>query len=87
MKLTIPEVEKTWSGYPVVIMQARYSGVYERGKWICIPNFSADDPLLIGYMDGDDDDALDFIESHHWEKIGIGRSPNASYASMIKKSI
>jgi len=83
--VTIPTVEKDWIGYPVVIMQARYSGAYEGNKWICIPHFSCDNHMIVEYMNGDDDDALEYIASAEWSKVGVGRSPNSAHVDMVKK--
>ena len=50
--------------YPIVIMQSRYGGTYEGGKWIAIGNFSSiQDAGLSDYVSGDDGDAVDFWSS------------------------
>ena len=68
--------------YPVVIREARYSGVYEGGKWFAIAEYSGESEALEGYINGDDCDALDFWDSEEAKMIGVGDSPNSALADL-----
>jgi hypothetical protein len=41
--------------------------------------------MIVEYMNGDDDDALEYIASAEWSKVGVGRSPNSAHVDMVKK--
>jgi hypothetical protein len=69
--------------YPIMIRQARYSGVYEGGKWISIGN--SDDLDLDDYFYGDDDGAIDLFESEAGRLIGVGDTPNDALQDMLIK--
>ena len=68
--------------YPVIIREARYSGVYEGGKWFAIAEYSGESEALEGYINGDDCDALDFWDSEEAKMIGVGDSPNSALADL-----
>ncbi len=72
---------------PVAIIQSRYSGVYEGGKWHAIPEF--DDVInseqYQDYMYGDDGSALDFFDSGIASNIGVGDTPELALADMRLK--
>lgn len=85
MTLTSPRVDDVWDSYPVFIIQARYSGVYEGGSWIAIPKFDHLDDLIINYLEGDDDDALDLVTSDMWKSVGVGKTPEQAYKMMLFK--
>ena len=66
-----------------MIRQARYSGVYEGGKWIAIGNY--EDVDLDGYFHGDDGEAIDLFESEDGQLIGVGDTPNDALEDMLHK--
>jgi len=68
--------------YLVVIREARYSGVYEGGKWFAIAEYSGESEALEAYIHGDDCDALDFWDSEEAKMIGVGDSPNSALADL-----
>ena len=75
--------------YPVAIIESRYSGTYEGGKWHAIPEF--DDVINTeqyqDYMYGDDGSALDFWDSEISSTIGVGDTPELALADMrLKKN-
>ena len=74
--------------YPVAIIQSRYSGVYEGGKWHAIPEF--DDVINTeqyqDYMYGDDGSALGFWDSSIASNIGVGDTPELALADMRLKT-
>jgi hypothetical protein len=69
--------------YPVMIRQARYSGIYEGGKWIAIGNY--EDVDLDGYFHGGDCDAWDLFDSEAGQLIGVGETPNEALDDMLSK--
>ena len=73
--------------YPVAIIQSRYSGTYEGGKWHAIPEF--DDVINTeqyqDYMHGDDDSALDFWDLGIAKTIGIGDTPDLALEDLYLK--
>ena len=78
---------KIISAYPVAVIESRYNGVYEGGKWHAIPRYdevvsleSYDD-----YKNGDDCDALDFWESTDALLIGVGETPELAISDMWVK--
>jgi hypothetical protein len=71
--------------YPVVIREARYSGVYEGGKWFAIAEYSEESEGLANYVSGDDCDALDFWDSEEAKMIGVGDSPNDALSDLYLK--
>lgn len=83
--LTSPSVESAWDSYPTFIIQARYSGVYEGGSWIAIPNFNHMDELIVNYLEGEDDDAIDLVSSDMWKSVGVGKTPEQAYKMMLFK--
>lgn len=74
--------------YPVAIIESRYSGTYEGGKWHAIPEF--DDVINTehyqDYMYGDDGSALDFWDSNIASSIGVGDTPELALADMKLKA-
>ena len=74
--------------YPVAIIESRYSGTYEGGKWHAIPEF--DDVINTeqyqDYMYGDDGSALDFWDSEIASNIGVGDTPELALADMQSKA-
>ena len=71
--------------YPVVIREARYSGVYEGGKWFAIAEYSEESEGLANYISGDDCDALDFWDSEEAKMIGVGGSPDEALKDLYLK--
>ena len=69
--------------YPIMIRQARYSGVYEGGDWIAICNY--EDVDLEGYFHGDDGEAFDLFDSEAGKLIGVGNTPNEALDDMLAK--
>ena len=74
--------------YPVAIIQSRYSGVYEGGKWHAIPEFDdvVNSEQYQDYMYGDDGSALDFFDSSIASTIGVGETPELALADMRLKT-
>ena len=73
--------------YPIVVMQARYGGAYEGGKWIAIGCFeSIEKSGMTDYVSGDDCDALDFWLSEEAKTIGRGSSPNLAVADLCTRN-
>lgn len=69
--------------YPIVIMQARYGGAYEGGKWLAIGCFESIEKLgMSEYVSGGDDDALDFWLSDESKRIGRGGNPNSAVVDL-----
>jgi hypothetical protein len=74
--------------YPIMVVQSRYSGVYEGGNWHAVPNAEAGWMWSEGYFDymfGDDGDAVEFWGSEEAEKIGRGGTPNAAVLDLIER--
>ena len=73
--------------YPIAIIESRYSGVYEGGKWHAIPNYenviSTDE--YQEYIHGDDGSAFDFWCSEIAVNIGIGDTPELALSDMRLK--
>jgi hypothetical protein len=78
--------KKIISLYPVVIRQARYSGIYEGGKWIAFPECDEFTEPMFNYFHGDDCDAVDLFTDEYQQTVGIGESPNLAYADLCKKN-
>lgn len=73
--------------YPIVVMQARYGGAYEGGKWIAIGCFeSIEKSGMTDYVSGDDCDALDFFLSDEAKKIGRGSDPNSAVVDLCVRN-
>jgi len=70
--------------YPTYIVQTRYSGVYEGGKWASFPSVNRDKTLNEDAF-GDDSDCLDFWLSEEANIIGRGNTPNAAYMDMLER--
>lgn len=86
-RLTLPELEdESWDFYPIAIIQSRYSGVYEGGKWMCIQRFNPFDADYDGYAHGDDCDAIDFMNSHVGQLIGRGKTPHKALLDMKRRA-
>ncbi len=67
--------------YPVTIVQARYGGAYEPGRWLAFPC----DPerLPLGWQ-GEDIACREFWLA--WaEKVGAGDTPNDAYSDLLSK--
>jgi len=74
--------------YPIMVVQSRYSGVYEGGNWHAIPNADAGwmwSERYSDYMFGDDGDAVEFWNSEEAGKIGRGGTPNAAVLDLIER--
>ena len=74
--------------YPIMVVQSRYSGVYEGGNWHAVPNAEAGWMWSEGYseyMFGDDEDAVEFWGSEEAERIGRGGTPNAAVLDLIER--
>lgn len=71
--------------YPIVIRQSRYSGIYEGGMWYAIANHDETNlqPDYLSYIDGDDDEAMDFWYSDCAKHIGVGNSPDEALANLL----
>lgn len=82
---TTAKTETVWDSYPTFIIEARYSGVYEGGKWISIPNFDMKNQLILDYLEGEDDDAVDLVNSDIWKTVGYGKTPQSAYKMMLHK--
>lgn len=77
------KVQKT---YPIVIRQARYSGVYEGGEWIATASTPAiPEPAFFDYLTGDDEDALSLFLSHGASLIGRGKTPNDALVDLERR--
>lgn len=71
-----------------MVVQSRYSGVYEGGNWHAIPNADAGWMWSEGYADylfGDDEDAVEFWHSKEAEQVGRGGTPNAAVLDLIER--
>lgn len=79
--------EENISAYPVAIIQSRYGGTYEGGKWHAIPRYDEVVSLeqYANYKDGDDSDALDFWDSGSAALIGVGDTPELAVTDMWMK--
>lgn len=75
--------------YPIAIRQARYSGAYEGGEWIAIPNYDEMSiaPIYLDYIDGDDDGAICFWNSELAKHVGVGTTPNDALEDLLSKHI
>lgn len=74
------------STYPIVIRQARYSGVYEGGAWIATASTPAiPEPEFFDYLTGDDEDALDLFLSRGACLIGRGDTPNDALVDLERR--
>jgi hypothetical protein len=74
--------------YPIMVIQSRYSGVYEGGSWHAIPNADAGWMWSEGYSDylfGGDEDAVEFWHSKDAEQVGRGGTPNAAVLDLIER--
>jgi len=81
-RLTAPER----AVYPVVIRQARYSGIYEGGKWIATASTSdIPEPEFYDYLTGEDMDAINFFLSPGARYIGRGATPNEAYDDLMRR--
>lgn len=82
--------------YPVIIVESRYGGTYETGKWHAIPQFwfdktktemSDDEWGYYCYLYGDDCDAIDFWQSDFAiGKIGVGMTPDEALKDLYQKN-
>jgi len=73
--------------YPIVIMQSRYGGAYEGGRWIAIGCFeSMEKSGLSDYVSGDDDDASAFWSSEAATRIGRGPNPNSAVVDLCTRN-
>lgn len=68
--------------YPLVVRQARYSGVYEGGEWIAIPNYDESDEALADYLHGDDECFFIWAEQ---TTFGAGSTPSSALADLYEK--
>ena len=68
--------------YPLVIRQSRYSGAYEGGEWIAIPNYDESDIALYDYLHGDDEDFFTWAEQ---TTFGAGSTPESARADLYEK--
>jgi hypothetical protein len=68
--------------YPLVVRQSRYSGVYEGGEWIAIPNYDEMDMALYKYLHGDDEDFFTWAEQ---TIFGAGSTPSSALADLYEK--
>jgi hypothetical protein len=68
--------------YPLVVRQSRYSGVYEGGEWIAIPNYDEMDMALYKYLHGDDEDFFTWAEQ---ATFGAGSTPSSALADLYEK--
>lgn len=83
--MTTMENEKNkHSTYPIAIIESRYGGVYEGGKWHAIPCYKDIVKLnsYLEYRDGDDCDAIDFWDSIDSSFIGVGETPELAILDM-----
>ena len=64
--------------YPVTIVTARYSGLYEGGRWLAWP---LDPGTLPTGWDGDDSECA-FFWSTYEEPVGKGATPAAALAAL-----
>lgn len=81
--------------YPVIIVESRYGGTYESGRWHAIPRYwfdktrqemSDDEWGYYCYLHGDDCDAIDFWQSDFAiKKIGVGMTPDEALNDMYQK--
>ena len=74
--------------YPIMVVQSRYSGVYEGGSWHAIPNADAGwmwSEEYSDYMFGSDEDAVEFWGSEAAKRVGRGGTPNASVLDLIER--
>ena len=68
--------------YPLVVRQSRYSGVYEGGEWIAVPNYDESDELLNDYLHGDDEAYFKWAET---TVFGAGSTPSSALADLYDK--
>ena len=71
--------------FPVIIVQARYGGVYEGGAWFAISN--AEDPTeqLLEALGDDEQCCAWFQENEH--RIGVGDTPDEAYIMLLAKEV
>jgi hypothetical protein len=82
--------EKLLDGYPIAIVQDRYSGVYSGGAWLAVAqaNLPHDgrsriDFILGGSPHGDDSDAAEFWAAPpDW--IAVGNSPQRALDNLLR---
>jgi len=71
--------------YPIIVRQARYSGIYEGGLWLASSNCDAiPSEELMGYLEGDDCDAWAFLDDK-LTALGVGNTPDTALADLIHK--
>ena len=70
--------------YPTFIVETRYSGVYEGGRWASFPSVDRERTLPQDAF-GDDSDCLDFWLSEEADRIGRGNTPSAAYMDMLER--
>lgn len=70
--------------YPIVIRQARYSGVYEGGKWLAFPNAEDGVPNAVF---GDDEECASFFRSSRCSRVGRGDTPDKALADMLMRQV
>jgi len=71
-----------------MVVQSRYGGTYEGGKWHALPNADAAwlwSDAYSDYMFGDDEEAINFWNSADAEKIGRGDTPNAAVLDLVER--
>lgn len=69
--------------WPVTIVRARYSGVYEVGAWLAFPHHP--DQLPVEWDAGDVICVEFWSDPRRQEEIGGGDSPDAAYADLAAK--
>lgn len=67
--------------YPVTIRQARYSGAYEGGQWVCFGSSE----ILPEEAFGDDAECAWFWSSPSASLVGVGSTPNEALYDMMKR--
>ncbi len=70
--------------YPTYIVEARYSGLYEGGRWVSFPSVNQEKTLPEDAF-GEDEECLDFWLSDEANIIGRGDTPNAAYIDMLER--
>lgn len=72
--------------WPILILQSRYSGVYEGGHWQAWPQLASPE-LMPPAAHGDDVECqLFWFESKIASKVGRGDTPNDALADMFKRN-
>jgi hypothetical protein len=64
--------------YPVVIIKARYGGIYEGAQWLAFN----DEPEHLTAVLGDDGECGAFFEGGYHGPIGRGATPQEAYDSL-----